>query len=146
MTTAPGHFVFVDTSGFFGLFNGTDTWHADALMIQARLVSEPWRLVTTNWIVAETHALMLSRLGRARAHQMLEQFDFDAGAGELTIVRVEPEDEVRAREIIRRYDDKDFSLTDATSFAVMDRLGITTAFTFDRNFVQYGLDVLAHQS
>ena len=77
---------------------------------------------------------------------MLEQFDFDAGAGELTIVRVEPEDEVRAREIIRRYDDKDFSLTDATSFAVMDRLGITTAFTFDRNFVQYGLDVLAHQS
>jgi hypothetical protein len=25
---------------------------------------------------------------------------------------------------------------------VMDRLGIRTAFTFDRNFAQYGLDVL----
>jgi predicted nucleic acid-binding protein len=59
----------------------------------------------------------------------------------LIIVRVTPEDEAKAREITYRYDDKDFSLTDATSFAVMERLGIRAAFTFDRDFRQYGLDV-----
>ena len=47
-----------------------------------------------------------------------------------------------AREIIYRYDDRDFSLVDATSFTVMQRLHVTRAFTFDRHFAQYGLTVL----
>ncbi|GFP36049.1 hypothetical protein HKBW3S43_01837, partial [Candidatus Hakubella thermalkaliphila] len=34
------------------------------------------------------------------------------------------------------------SLTDATSFAVMERLKIPYTFAFDRNFTQYGLTVL----
>jgi predicted nucleic acid-binding protein len=42
---------------------------------------------------------------------------------------------------LRQYDDKDFSLTDALSFAVMDRLEISEAFTFDHHFRQYGFRV-----
>ena len=41
-----------------------------------------------------------------------------------------------------QYDDKNFTLTDATSFAVMERLGMTEGFTFDRNFAQYGFTIL----
>ncbi len=48
------------------------------------------------------------------------------------------EDEAAARAIIYRYEDKEFSLTDALSFAVMDRLHMSTAFTFDRDFERYG--------
>ncbi len=43
---------------------------------------------------------------------------------DITIIRVSEADEQRAHEIIYQYDDKDFSLTDATSFAVMERLHI----------------------
>ena len=43
-----------------------------------------------------------------------------------------------AREIVFGYSDKDFSLTDATSFAVMERLRIPQAFTLDQNFAQFG--------
>lgn len=36
------------------------------------------------------------------------------------------------------HDDKDFSFTDALSFAVMERLRIRTAFSLDRHFAQFG--------
>ena len=49
-----------------------------------------------------------------------------------------PEEEERAREIIGRHSDKDWSLCDAISFAVLDRRRIRRAFTFDRHFLQYG--------
>lgn len=61
----------------------------------------------------------------------------------MTIVRVTTADEARGREILRRYSEKDFSLTDATSFSVMERLGIGLAFTFDRDFEQYGFQAIA---
>lgn len=58
------------------------------------------------------------------------------------VVRVRASDEERARRIIFRYTDKDFSFADAVSFAVMERLQISHAFTFDRHFAQYGFTVL----
>ncbi|MEW6448678.1 MAG: hypothetical protein AB1426_11450 [Bacillota bacterium] len=42
-------------------------------------------------------------------------------------------------EILRRFKGEDFSLTDATSFAIMERLKIKEAVSFDRHFSQYGL-------
>lgn len=75
------------------------------------------------------------------AVQFLEQLD----ESPTVVERVTPADEEHARVIIRRYDDKRFSYTDATSFAVMERLQIQAAFTFDRNFGQYGLRILAPQ-
>jgi predicted nucleic acid-binding protein len=55
---------------------------------------------------------------------------------------VTPDDEAAAREIVRKYTDKTFSYTDATSFAVMERLGLRTAFAFDPHFRQYGFQVM----
>ena len=67
--------------------------------------------------------------------------ELDAGSAR-AVIRAEEGDERRAREIIRRYADKDFSLTDAISFAVMERLGIDHAFAFDPHFAQYGVALL----
>jgi uncharacterized protein len=55
------------------------------------------------------------------------------------VVRVGAPHEQRAREIITQYADKDFSLTGAVSFAVMERLHITRAFVFDHHFAQFGV-------
>jgi uncharacterized protein len=59
-----------------------------------------------------------------------------------TVVRVAARDGRWAREIVFDYTDKDFSLTDAASFAMMERLRIAQAFTLDRYFAQFGWDVL----
>ncbi len=58
------------------------------------------------------------------------------------IVRVRASDEERAKQILFQYTDKDFSFADATSFTVMERLAIRLAFSFDRDFAQYGFTVL----
>ena len=61
----------------------------------------------------------------------------------MRILHVSDEDEVVAISILLRYQDKDFSLTDATSFLCMDRLGIREAFAFDEDFARYGFSLLA---
>jgi predicted nucleic acid-binding protein len=45
-------------------------------------------------------------------------------------------------EWLERFDDQDFSLTDAVSFAVMSSRGIAEAITLDRHFVVAGFRVV----
>lgn len=126
--------AFVDSAAFFALIDPGDSNYAAARSIQRRLVAERWVLATSNFVVAETHGLILRRLGRRLAAGYLDSLD----ESPTSVLRVSEVDERRAREIIVRYDDKDFSLTDSTSFAVMERLRIPHAFTFDRHFEQFG--------
>lgn len=135
--------VFVDTSAYFALGDTGDAENAVAQLIAERLVAERWRPFTTNFIVAETHALIIARQHRLAAARFLQEID---ATPDTTIVRVSAADERRAREIIHGYSDKDFSLTDALSFAVMERLRIGHAFTFDRRFAQYGFALLGPSS
>ena len=126
--------VFLDSSGYLALVNRNDAHHDEARSSWTRLTDEHWHTFTTNFVIAEAHALFLARLGQASATAFLRQF----GQSSTTVVRVSARDEERARSIIFQYGDKGFSLTDATSFAVMERLRIGAAFTFDSHFVQYG--------
>lgn len=131
--------VFIDTSAFVGLADARDQESIRAGRVMELLIAQRWQLVTSNFVVAETHALLLSRRDRQLALATL--LDIDDGTA--TVLRISEADELRARRIIERYDDKAFTLTDATSFAVMERLGIRSAFTFDRHFSQFGFDLLA---
>src|SRR5918911_2768675 len=129
----------VDTSAYFALLDTDDANHPQARTISARLIAEGWRLFTTSFVLAETHALLLNRLSQQIATRFLRDMEHSP----TTLVWVTPRDVQRARAIIYQYTDKDFSLTDAASFAVMERLRIPAAFTFDRHFAQYGLTVLS---
>ena len=131
-------FALLDTSAYFALASSRESRHPGAAAIAARLQAERWRLFTTNYIVAETHALLLIRVNRSVAAQFLAQLD----ASPTAVIRATRADEQRGRAIIAQYRDKDFSLTDAISFAVMDRLRIPYAFYFDYNFAQYGAALL----
>ena len=133
-----GRRALVDTSAYYALADLNESRHDAAAAIQRRLIQERWQLFTTNFLMGETHALLLIRLGHAVALRFLDALD----GGSTSMVRVTEEDEGRARAIIRQYDDKSFSFVDATSFAVMERLGIAYAFTFDRNFAQFGFTLL----
>lgn len=129
--------VFVDTSAIVAVVVRREEHHTSALALFERLGEERRTLVTTNLVVAEMHAFVLSRSGRADARAALRWVD-----EQFETIRTTVEDEVAGRVILDRYTDRDFSLTDAVSFAVMDRLRLRAVFAFDRHFAQYGLDVL----
>jgi predicted nucleic acid-binding protein len=126
--------AFVDTSAFYALASQRDADFATAQRILRRLQRERWTTVTTTYIVAETHALFLGRSGREAASTFLRNLL----ASSTERVRPSELDEQGAIELVFRYTDKTFSLTDAISFVVMERMGISAAFTFDRDFVRYG--------
>ena len=126
--------LFLDSSGYLALINPRDLHHQEARTVWERVSKQGWRTFTTNFVVAETHALFLARLGRFHAAAFLRQLPQSS----TTIERVTHGDEEQARQIVFRYEDKDFTLTDAASFVTMERLGILLAFSFDRDFEQYG--------
>jgi len=49
---------------------------------------------------------------------------------------------VRAREIFVRYDDQTIDMTDSLSFAIMERLRLGQAFSFDPDFAIHGFQCL----
>jgi uncharacterized protein len=130
--------VFVDTAAFVALSVRRDSLHQVATSMLRQSTSAHQRMVTTNFVVAETHSLVLARTDRRNALIALDLIDQTVEYVE----RVLRKDEIQARKILEHYDDKTFSYTDATSFAVMRRLGLTEVFTFDQHFAQFGFSPL----
>lgn len=125
---------FVDSSAFLSLEDPDETSHARTLAVFDELVSERSLLVTTNFVVDETYTLLLTRLGRSRAVSWGEAVQ----RGPVRIERVSGPNETRAWDIIVGFTDKDFSYTDATSFAVAEALGIDEALALDAHFRRFG--------
>jgi len=120
--------VFVDTGAWYALVDRNDPDHP-----AARRFFEANRLpfVTTNFVFDEAVTLLRSRLGWSVA------CEFGRGLMEsrlASIVHVTGEDEAAAWSTFQKFRDKEFSYTDCTSFAVMERMKLKTAFAFDRHF------------
>lgn len=123
--------VLWDSSAILALLDADDADHERAVAVARQLASEKRPSFVTNYIEAEAHALVLRKLGRTLAREWLL-------TGGLPVVRALPEEEQRAKEILARYTDKDWTLCDAISFAVLETRRIRRAFTFDHHFRQYG--------
>lgn len=129
--------VLTDSSAYLALVNRKDRNHRAATDILTWLADQRYRQYTTNAMLIEAHALILTTLGSREANRFLARI----AQSNTVVIRVRASDEERAREILFRYEDKAFSYNDAISFAIMERLGIDVAFTFDSDFRQYGWTV-----
>ena len=49
--------VFVDTGAFYAALNRKDQYHREAARLFDQAVAEEWRVLTSNFVVAETHAV-----------------------------------------------------------------------------------------
>lgn len=131
MSKSYNHYIFVDTSAWYALFDKDDNNHAQANYFYK---NNTFPLVTTDYILDESLTLIKKRLGHAKAVEIGKSL----WNGELAdIIHLTEEDKVAAWKIFQRYDDKGFSFTDCTNFAVMERLNMPTVFAFDEHFKQY---------
>jgi len=132
--------VFVDSGGLFAHLAAEDSLHQRAAQLFQQARSEHWQLITTNAVVIETYALLLSRArkGRVAAIRFLDCIE----EGLCEVIRVTERDEDQAIALLREQADKTYSLCDALSFVVMKRLRMSTAIAFDRHFREYGQLIL----
>ena len=126
--------VFVDTSAYYALADARDDNHVIAVAALQRLSRERNDLYTSNFVIAETHTLILNRLGRDIAEQALDRLHASA----TRVIRAFERDEARARQIIHQHRDSEYSLVDAISFAIMERMHVRKGWTYDRHFQQFG--------
>ncbi len=123
--------VLWDSSAILALLDADDADHGQAVAVVRQIAFEQRPSFITNYIEAEAHALLLRRLGRTLAREWLL-------SGGVPVARVLPAEEQRAKEMLTLYTDKNWSLCDAISFAVLEARRVSAAFTFDHHFRQYG--------
>jgi predicted nucleic acid-binding protein len=132
--------LFVDTSAWYPLAVASHPEHRRMAAELTGRVKAGVRIVTTNLIIAESHALLLHR-GHAGA-----ALDFVKTVRQRPHLVVFSTPELEASAIsdwLERFTDQTFSLTDAVSFAVMKARGIDEALTLDRQFVVAGFRSVA---
>ena len=127
--------VFVDTGAWLAFYDRNDQHHESARRITEHLKAERANLVLSEFVLAESVTLIRFRIGHPWAVRF-GQVVLESRFAEL--LSVDEPTRRRAWDIFRRYEDKEFSFTDCTSFALMEQLGLKTAFAFDRHFEQYG--------
>jgi len=131
--------VFVDASAWIAIADSNEARHEDAVKLYSELLRDGSLLVTTTLVIAEAHILLRRRIGYRAAMGFLENVN---ESPRIEIVHPNPRLEAAGKQILRQYDDQDFSLADAFSFALMRERGITEAFTFDQHFATAGFVLL----
>lgn len=121
--------LFVDTSIFYAVADRTDTGNATA---KAILMSGE-DLITSDHVLVESWRLIQRRLG----HQAADDFWGGIRAGPVELSVVGSVDLEAAWAIGAIYPDQGFSIVDRTSFAVMLRLSVHRAASFDKDFAVF---------
>lgn len=123
--------VFVDTSALYATLDSADAAHPAAQAIFRSLRGS--ELVTHSYVVVETVALVQRRLGIPAVRDLVEGL-----LRPVSLVWVDEDLHMRALSALLAARRREVSLVDHTSFQLMRRQGITSAFAFDPDFEEEG--------
>ena len=131
--------VFVDTVAWLALVNKSEDFHEAARTVRDQLIQQKVKLTTTDFVVVEI-ANSLARLPlRGVARKLI---DFIRTSDTVELVTITTEFFEKAYQLYCARDDKEWGLTDCTSFVVMQKRRMNRVFTADRHFEQAGFTVL----
>jgi predicted nucleic acid-binding protein len=128
--------IVVDTSAFYALSSPEDRYHDSAFEVYRTLLATERTLFTTSYVLVETQALIMRRLGFEATHTFMTSI---TGIVEMTWV-----DRGLHDEAWRRFEDRrgaGLSLVDWTVVLTAQRVR-AAVFTFDADFRGEGLPVI----
>jgi predicted nucleic acid-binding protein len=125
--------IFIDTAGFIAVLDADDAYHTRAAKTWKDILSSEETLVTTNYVLVETCALVQNRFGM----RAIKLFQEDI----VPVLRIEWIDKTihhSAMGVMLAAGRKKLSLVDCVSFETIRLLEIRTVFTFDKHFKEQG--------
>lgn len=131
--------LFVDTSAWYVLALSSAPQHRTVSDTLRHRIQRGARIVTTNLILAETHALLLRRVSRTVALTFVREVR--RGPNIVIASSAEYED-TAVTDWLPKFGDQLFSFTDAVSFAVMSDRGVREALALDHLFAVAGFVVI----
>jgi uncharacterized protein len=129
--------VFMDTSALYALLDRDDIHHPRAKRAWTELLKAAHTLVTSNYVLVETLALVQNRLGIEAARAFHDDI--------LPVINVEFVASGTHRSgvaVLLSAPRRNLSLVDCVSFEVMRTSGINTIFAFDKHFREQGFALL----
>ena len=125
--------VFVDTSGFYAILDGTDAFHETALECFRRVAAESRELITTNYVLHETWAVIQARLGWAAVDAWLDRLVVHCST-----VWVDEALHALGEARCRQARERRLSLTDCVTIEVMRRSGVSEVIGDDEHLFREG--------
>ena len=129
--------ILLDTSALYALLDAGDSQHRKAKLIHNRLKRASQSFLIHNYLLLESLALVQRRLGPAQAQRLMET------SKDLEMEWIGPELHHQAEEEWLSRSNKGLSFVDCTSFVLMRKRSIKTAFAFDQDFLEAGFDLAA---
>ena len=129
--------IFIDTSAFYAVLDRDDDNHLRARAAWEAMLRDGSDLLTNNYVLLETSALLQHRLGLAALRTFHEDVE--------PVVRIDWVAEGRHRDaagVVLAVGRKKLSLVDCVSFQTMRELGVRSAFCFDRHFGEQGFEII----
>nr|MBF0221033.1 type II toxin-antitoxin system VapC family toxin [Desulfobulbaceae bacterium] len=131
--------TFVDTVAWLALVNKSDNLHKAACAVRDQLLQQKTKLITTNFVAVE----IANSLARPPLRDVaIKLLNFIQTSTAVDLVTITPELSEMAYKLYCSRPDKEWGLTDCTSFVVMKSMRLQRAFTADRHFEQDGFLLL----
>ena len=129
--------IFLDTAAFLAVLNANDQFYPSARLAWNEILSSDASLVSSNYVILETTALLQHRFGI----EALRLFEGDI----LPVVEIAWVDESihkQGMSILLAANRRDLSLVDCTSFTIIRQLGLDEVITYDPHFSEQGFKVI----
>lgn len=131
--------AFLDTSALFAAARPRSDRHTEASDAYRSLLRGSERLVTTDLVVAELHALSIARVHPRFGHDLVDRL---LASTRIEVVSAGMSRMHVASDLLAKRPGRAYSLTDAVSFVYMRELAIVRAFTLDADFAAEGFEVV----
>lgn len=130
--------AYVDSSAFISFLDKSDTYNS----LFGRLFSNPANLITSTFVISETHGWFLRRYDSRRA---LDFLGFIRALNQnLTIHPSDTSLLTESEKILIKFKDQELTITDASGLYLMKSLKIIECWSTDRHLSLLGAKLVIH--